>query len=184
MTPPTFEAGSYYTGVGSRETPADILNFMGSVAAALAERGLILRSGGATGADEAFELGCAGKPSQIFVPWRGFTRRLTIGSTLYVISELPCYEQARILAREHHPNWARCTEGARLLHSRNVTQVLGPTLNEPSAFLLCWTKSGGAVGGTGQAIRVAEANDVPVYNLRHAPTLRAFSEALGLSYAP
>lgn len=184
MTLPELQAGTYYTGVGARETPVEILAFMRSAAEALAQRGLVLRSGGATGADEAFESGCAGQPSQIFVPWRGFTRRLTIGSTVYVISELSCYQQARELAREHHPNWGRCTEGARLMHSRNVTQVLGPELNQPSAFLLCWTKNGGAVGGTGQAIRLANAYEVPVYNLRHAPTLRAFSEALGLSYAP
>ena len=47
----------WYTGVGSRETPSDILEVMESVGYALASQGWTLRSGGAVGADQAFERG-------------------------------------------------------------------------------------------------------------------------------
>ena len=47
----------YWTGVGSRETPPEIVQLMGTIARGLTKVGGILRSGGATGADSAFEAG-------------------------------------------------------------------------------------------------------------------------------
>ena len=47
----------YYAGVGGRETPAHVLNLMTRIAQGLAKVGGILRSGGARGADTAFEAG-------------------------------------------------------------------------------------------------------------------------------
>jgi len=47
----------YYSGIGSRSTPENILHMMGDVAYRLANKGWILRSGGADGADNAFEQG-------------------------------------------------------------------------------------------------------------------------------
>jgi hypothetical protein len=42
--------------------------------------------------------------------------------------------------------------------------VLGHDLRSPSRFVVCWTADGRATGGTGQAIRIAEAYAVPVFN--------------------
>ena len=47
----------FYTGIGSRQTPKDILNLIEDVAFKLASKGYILRSGAAKGADTAFEDG-------------------------------------------------------------------------------------------------------------------------------
>lgn len=48
-----------YAGVGSRSTPPSILKLMHAFAKLVAGKGdWILRSGGAIGADLAFELGC------------------------------------------------------------------------------------------------------------------------------
>ena len=47
-----------YTGIGSRETPTAILDLMIAIGGVLAQRGFTLRSGGADGADDAFEQGC------------------------------------------------------------------------------------------------------------------------------
>ena len=44
--------------------------------------------------------------------------------------------------------------------------MLGPKLDAPSDFVLCWTEDGEASGGTGQAMRIAAAHGVPVYNLQ------------------
>ena len=48
----------YYAGVGSRETPQDVLKIMWKIGKHLADKGYTLRSGGARGADAAFENGC------------------------------------------------------------------------------------------------------------------------------
>ena len=44
-----------YTGIGSRETPGLILALMGRISARMDRLGFTLRSGGADGADAAFE---------------------------------------------------------------------------------------------------------------------------------
>ena len=48
----------YYAGVGSRSTPMHIQKLFEEIAATLAQNGYVLRSGGAEGADVAFERGC------------------------------------------------------------------------------------------------------------------------------
>ena len=48
----------FYTGVGSRKTPKDVLELMVKIAIKAAQNGYTLRSGGAEGADKAFEHGC------------------------------------------------------------------------------------------------------------------------------
>jgi predicted Rossmann fold nucleotide-binding protein DprA/Smf involved in DNA uptake len=45
---------NYYTGVGSRKTPPDVLSLMTRIATHLDSLGKILRSGGAKGADDLF----------------------------------------------------------------------------------------------------------------------------------
>jgi len=47
----------FYTGVGSRKTPLSILKVMRKLGYKLAIDGWMLRSGGADGADSAFEKG-------------------------------------------------------------------------------------------------------------------------------
>ena len=66
---------SYYTGVGSRETPPDIMRAMYHFAKNMANRGQILRTGGAQGADNAFAEGALKSVNQlveIYLPWQGF----------------------------------------------------------------------------------------------------------------
>lgn len=135
-----------YAGIGSRETPEHILNQMHAIAVELQARGFTLRSGGAAGADTAFERG-AGIRKEIYRP-----EHVT--------------PEALALAEKHHPAWHRCSDHAKLLLARNGFQVLGPDLRSPSLFVVCWTKDGKASGGTGQAIRIAEHHGIPVFNLK------------------
>lgn len=59
--------------------------------------------------------------------------------------------------------------------ARNVLQVLGPNLNEPSEFTICWTQDGAytqamrgkKTGGTGLAISISCNYGVPVFNLQN-----------------
>ena len=156
-----------YTGVGSRETPPTILKEMHHIAYQLAIAGWVLRSGGANGADTAFEQGgdCARKPMEIYLPWKAFNRN---ASELHAPSA-----DAMLIASEVHNGWKYLKEPARLLMARNVHQVLGEDLNSPSKFLVCYTRDGCTshlqysrkTGGTGMAIALASLFDIPVFNM-------------------
>ena len=146
----------YYAGIGSRETPSDILSLMTNISEMLEEEGYVLRSGGADGADLAFEKGVK-KNKEIFLPWKNFNNN---SSSLFEISE-----EAEKMAEKFHPNYSYLSQGAKRLHARNCNQVLGSNLNSPVEFVICWTKYGTENGGTGQAMRIAKANGIKIYNL-------------------
>lgn len=156
--------GMTYTGIGSRRAPPDILERMTAAAGRLARMGYTLRSGGAEGADTAFELG-AGDMKEIYLPWRGFNNN---PSPLH-----PPSSEARDLAASVHPAWGNLSPAAKKLMARNSHQVLGAALKSPSRFVLCWTPDGAEneaqrghkTGGTGQAIALADRNSIPVFNL-------------------
>jgi len=143
-----------YTGVGSRDAPQDILVLMELIARRLSRQEYILRSGGAIGADKAFERGAELK--EIY----------------YKHHSTP---ESEAIAGIYHPNWGACKPFARQLHGRNSFQVLGPILNDPSDFLVCWTPDGCLhhhgrtrnTGGTGTAISIASMYHTKVYNLRN-----------------
>lgn len=147
----------FYAGIGSRETPADILAIMTRVARALDRLGWGLRSGGALGADTAFESGCDSGRKEIYLPWPGYNER-----TSPFTSPTP---EAIQLASQHHPAWERVKQGGRKLHGRNSHIILGYPLNDPVAFVICWTVGGKAVGGTGLGINLATSREIQVYNL-------------------
>jgi len=166
-----------YAGIGSRETPEDVLETMRKIAAFLAGNGYTLRSGAATGADSAFEAGAlaAGGKCEVWVPWKGFNKHQ---STL-----VPTLE-AFALAEKHHPAWAVCKQGAKALHARNGHQVLGASLNEPADFIVCWTKDGAGGGGTGQALRIARSLGIEVYDLGRAGEIERLRYRFGIGAKP
>lgn len=147
----------FYAGIGSRETPPDVLRAMTNWAYRLDSEGWILRSGGAPGADSAFEAG-AGPDSRIYLPWAGFEGRDGI-----VCGDDP---SLAAVAETYHPAWGELRQGAKRLMTRNVAQILGYGAERaPSMFVLCWTPGGKAGGGTGQAIRIANDYKIPVFDL-------------------
>ena len=64
----------YYAGIGSRQTPTDVLEEMKSIAYQLAVQNWTLRSGFADGADMAFTEGAdaANGEMEQYIPWVGF----------------------------------------------------------------------------------------------------------------
>ena len=160
-----------YAGIGSRETPPNVLVHMTGIAKVLARNGWTLRSGGAKGADSAFEAGHRiawhtwdyklgprpEMPMAIYPPWARFNGN---SSPLY---QEPSQE-ADDLAAKHHPNWAACSDVARKLHARNGYQILGGDLKTPCHYVICYTKGGTGAGGTGQALRIARAYEIPVFD--------------------
>lgn len=145
----------YYTGIGSRETPIELKPIINVITKLLYFRGYTLRSGGADGADSFFEEDIDIK--EIYLPWRSFNNNR---SSLYRMTDEGYY-----LAEQYHPVWNKLSDAAKKLMVRNCYQVLGYDLQTPSDFIICWTKDGKDTGGTGQAIRLATACNIPVYNL-------------------
>jgi len=149
---------NYYTGIGSRKTPIQILKLFTQIGKYLANKNYILRSGHAEGADSAFEYGCTmvNGQKEIYLPWNGFGGS---DSTL-IVKDSKAYE----IAEQHHPYWHNLSQGAKKLQARNSHQVLGLDLNTPTNFVICWTKNGKDQGGTSQAIRIARAYNIPIFN--------------------
>lgn len=150
----------YYAGIGSRETPEELRPLIVSLAEQLSLEGFTLRSGAAPGADTFFEEG-AGVDKEIYLPWPDFRGR----KDGYTWNTIPLMDKADKLAEKFHPAYANLNVGARLLMRRNGYQILGWDLASPSHFIACWTPDGKDVGGTSQAIRIARAYSIPVFNL-------------------
>lgn len=138
-----------------------------------------MRSGGAAGADEAFERGAERGLGDVEVyrpdgGWCGFEELTPGGPSAGALA----------LAGEVHPAWHRCSSYVRALHARNCHQVLGAGLEDPVRFVCCWTPDGSLdgssreAGGTGQALRVAVRFGVPVVNLARPGHRRAVESFL------
>lgn len=178
-----------YAGIGSRRTPSGVLRVMERLAADLAGEGYLLRSGNAKGADTAFQTGAGSKNGlvRIFLPWPKFNGGcIDFGrNTLWLTRPS---DAAMAMAESLHPRWDLCGDAARLLHARNAHQVLGPNLDSPVNFVVCWTPDGAEseaecsveTGGTGMAIRIASRNKIPVFNLRNPDAEADLVDQLGL----
>lgn len=197
-------SGGYlpYAGIGSRETPQDVSDDMTAMAAKLEARGFTLRSGFAGGADTAFELGTTRDDRrEIFAPWKGFGanpnsphekkrwdqirrheqitgEKFTPAKATLLEGEM--FRKAEALAKPHHPKWDNLPDGPRKMHTRNMGQVFGPSLDMPARFEIAYTIDGKATGGTGQAIRVAQSEGIPVLNMHDRDIRAAVLAELGI----
>ncbi|HEX5308943.1 MAG TPA: hypothetical protein VFW38_07675 [Solirubrobacteraceae bacterium] len=172
-----------YAGIGSRATPPAVLDLMVRAASWLSAQGWVLRTGMATGADQAFYRGAHTHGTlELYLPWPTFesaARTLRCGSEQFVLGKPTpaAYE----LAARFHPAWSRLTRAVRALHARNAHQVLGADLASPARFVLCWTPDGSLdgrgqrVGGTGQALRIAHHHGIAIFNLARPEHLQRLS---------
>lgn len=181
----------YYSGVGSRKTPSNQKWLLLGAAKYLAERGVVLRSGGADGADSFFQTGAESawyayngrgyNASELYIPWRGFS---SILETEHLYNTEPPYRlitleniepelvyRAEQIAKSIHPKWNKLTDAGKKLHTRNVFQVLGRDLRTPSSFLVCYAEtntgkaSGTPIGGTRTAWCLAKEHNIECFNL-------------------
>ena len=150
-----------FTGIGSRETPEEVLEIIAKIAKIFSKKGFILRSGRAKGSDITFENNFEGK-KEIYLPWKGFEG-----------SDSPLYNHptlAEEIAFKFHPNLYGCSQGVIKLMTRNSCQVLGKDCKTPCDFIVCYCavdKNGKWIGGTGQALRIASdpKYNIPIFNL-------------------
>ena len=141
----------WYTGIGSRKTPEHVLEELEKIAATLASRGYSLRSGGAKGADSAFERGASNKrvyrSCDLIPDW--------------------CFVEVKKHIPPNRPPFENMKRSVQRLLARNMMQVLGSDGCTPSEFLVYWTPAGLQDGGTGYALRCAVAHGVKTYNLKN-----------------
>lgn len=167
-----------YAGIGSRDTPIDIQNLMTRVAIALANDNWILRSGGADGADTAFEIGA--KAKEIYLPWNGFNGRQADGISYLLVPE---GDEVREFVYDYHPAGLYLKPGPFKLMVRNTYQVLGADLDTPADAVICWTSGGKASGGTGQALRIAKDYKIKIVNLYDPHELDEWLEEINIKLA-
>ena len=139
-----------YAGIGSRNTPQAELEAMTEAAKMLSEKGYTLRSGGAKGADTAFEKG-------------------TNKKEIFKVGNNPLTTELKI-AEEIHPRWeALKSTYVKKLMARNTNQVFGKNLDTPVDFVLFYAEETNnplrPKGGTGQAVEMARRKGIPTINM-------------------
>ena len=144
MPRPRITPSMRYAGIGARKTPDNFQTQMTDIASKLEFEGYILRSGGAEGADKAFEKGTT--RSEIFY-------------------KEDAIDQTRAIAKEIHPAPDKLHGYGLDLQARNTNQLFGKNLDTPVDFILAWTPGGAQVGGTAQAMRMAALKGIPIINM-------------------
>ena len=134
-----------YAGIGSRRTPPEVLAAMATLAETLGNAGCALSTGGAHGADQAFEAGAlrTDAPITVHTPWPGYNDYRPgrePESDIDVVRPQPADllrgETYLDLARRHHPHWDRCGRGARALFLRNVSILSGASARHGSRIAI------------------------------------------------
>ena len=153
----------YYAGIGSRSAPAEVCAKLTLIASELEVLSYVLRSGGASGADKAFEHG-------VCLPYNKTILRPKHST-----------KEAELVASKIHPMWSACNEYARQLHGRNVQLILGENLLDPVDFVIAWTLDGANKGGTRTGLVLAAERGIPCFNLalqEDETKLKAFMQSL------
>jgi len=184
------QAINWYAGIGSskEDAPEDIQILIKRIAKILALSGYGLRSGGANKADTLFESGADDGYgwAKIYLPWNCFNKKREsvinyyCGTTKYILDASKFQNKSKALEfnKKYHPIGDKLNHSHAKLMARNAHQVLGDSLEEPCKFIICWTSKFklndkkeiiSVSGGTGQAIRIAIDNNIPIYHLGYAP---------------
>ena len=144
-----------YAGIGSRQTPENVLSEMTEVAEYLESLGYTLNTGVTfrgkeEGADAAFSRGTTNK--NLFSPENQGSR-----------------EKEQTIAKEIHPAPSRLKQGGLKLMARNTNQIFGNNLDTPVDFVLFWAEETKdplrPKGGTGQAVEMARRKGIPTINM-------------------
>lgn len=178
----------YYTGVGSRNLTPSQLSLLEEIGKVMASKGFTLRSGGADGADIAFQKGaCSVNPTktEIWIPWKTFNNlplsQESLSQANYVTISQEQTEKAGqwLCDTGIMPWWSNCKQSVQKLHSRNVHQVVGRGKDEETSSGNCSSatlskvciyaaeedEKGNVKGGTRTAVMASRFLNIPTYNI-------------------
>ena len=156
-----------YAGIGSRETPKEVLALMTKAATWLEGKGYKLQTGVTfkgkeEGADKAFSDGTKNK--ELFAP------------------EMAT-EQTKIIAKEVHPAPQYLKGGGLQLMARNTFQVFGAKLDTAVDFVLFYAEETKdpmrPKGGTGQAVEMARRKGIPTINMANKDWRKELTIVIG-----
>jgi hypothetical protein len=170
-----------YAGIGSRETPQEVLDKMTEVAKYLDGLGYTLNTGKTFTAKPsndpkyqkqyeerlAFSKKNNGK---VGLDEEGADRAFSLGTTkknLFGVNA-PVGKKEMSVMEEIHPSPDRLKEGGKKLMARNTNQIFGENLNTPVDFVLFYAKETKGIrpeGGTGQAVEMARRKGIPTINM-------------------
>lgn len=173
-----------YSGVGSRDTPEDVLSIFKRLGERLCLMGWVGQSGEADGADLAFHNGArrAANYQSIgfgaYIPWNGFRSGPNSprvfenpNDGIFDMSHSDNWEDAKAIALKARGSFNGLKVGGIALHTRNAYQVLSPSLADPVQKLFCWAEpigtKGLVSGGTNTAVQLAIRHGIPIHNLYH-----------------
>lgn len=163
----------FYAGVGSRATPDEILGLMVRLGTTFCNLGWGLSSGAAEGADQAFWTGAVLSPrflevrNRIYLPWNNINGHIHDPAIGYYDATrfTDTYDQAKAMALEARGSFEGLGRGGIALHTRNVFQIHGHTLQEPVRGLVYWGipvgKGEKVKGGTNTALQIAIRAQIP-----------------------
>lgn len=158
----------YATIIGSREISKIEQKLLKEIARVLHDYGYTLRSGGADGADSIVN---SFKNVEIFIPWNGFNNLYHDNKRIFQLNKLPDTELAKSKMLSLHPAPSKLSDGATLLHTRNIYQIIGVNGKDgiPSDIVFYAAdqdESMNPVGGTRTAVVYAKQLNVPCVNIR------------------
>ena len=157
-----------YAGIGSRETPQEVLDVMPEVAKYLESLGYTLRSGGAAGADAAFEKGVTSKKEIFPGNVKTGERELKIAEEIHPAWNVMLDStRKKAIAKGNNPE--RSAAFVANLMARNTNQIFGANLDTPVDFVIFYAKETTnplrPAGGTGQAVEMARRKGIPTINM-------------------
>lgn len=162
----------YFACVGSRNTPLDVLKVMIRLGKTLTDLGYTITSGDAYGADRAFYYGAKQSKyfkqngAKIYVIHDGFLGRSTDDDVFIDVRKFKDMKETyQKLAQEARGTLKGLNEKGIALHSRNVLQILGPTLEDKADGIFFYAQTVGknkVKGGTNTAYQLAKSNQVGI----------------------
>lgn len=189
----------WYAGIGARKSPKEILTLQYLLAIKLAEEGWGLSSGGAIeGSDEAYWKGYK-EYSRMRTDDTNHQCRIIIPNSSHKFLRNPdnkgfrvvqlfsdCFlrDQALDEISKFHPNWNACIGNYMgELHGRNACVIKGFDLTAPVERVIYWAevRNGVVQGGTGTAVRLAEAAGIPTMNLIEPDNVERCLRYLGIT---
>lgn len=165
-----------YAGVGSRDTPEDILCIQFRLGKTFCDIGFQGISGEAPGSDQIYHEGAKQSKRygevgfEVFLPWNGFEKVWhDPKNNVWDFAKTGFSRRAWWLGIGARGTDSGLKRGGMAMHSRNAMQILGGDLVNPVRFVSCWAKprgkEGHVQGGTGTAVALAMHFGIEVLNL-------------------
>ena len=156
-----------FAGIGSRQITKEEHKRIAEISAMLSSLGYTCYSGGAEGSDYAFETNC--KETIVFIPWKNYRnpyKTYTESKTVIVAGDTI---EGNKSVSKFHPAANKLSLGAHKLMCRNYHQIHGLGEFPKVELVVCCAhpdKKFGVQGGTGQAVRIALSENIPIFNIR------------------